>query len=132
MGVGEKANDTQAAGRQLVVRINNELRQALTLRAEAEQIGRRKLSRLYRALLWAGLDGDTIKTWGRALDELGGLRENLSRVGGNLNQVAHWLNAKGSLKDKELLAAIEELRPAVKQCYAIVKELKDGIVQRNR
>lgn len=112
------------------VKIDDELRQAIAARAEREKIAPRKHSRLYRALLRAGLVGDTFKTWGRALDTLDELHENLSRVGGNLNQVAHWLNAKGHLKDKDLLAVIDELRPTVKQCYAIVKELKDGIVRR--
>lgn len=132
MGGGGKVVERQAMNVQLVIRVDNELNAALAARAAAEKISRRKRSRLYRALLRAGLEGDALKTWGRASDVLGGLCADLSRIGGNLNQVAHWLNAKGSLKDPELLAALDDLRPTVKQCYAIAKELKNDIVQRGR
>lgn len=134
MGGGVKKQ--ASGGRRLTtfvgIKIDDELREAIQARVASEKIAARKHSRLYRALLRAGLEGDTFKTWGRALDELGALQQNLSRVGGNLNQVAYWLNAKDHLKDKEFLAAIEELRPAVKQCYAIVKELHHGLVRRTR
>jgi hypothetical protein len=114
------------------VRLDDELRQAIAARAEREKIAPRKVSRLYRALLRAGLEGDAFKTWGRALDELTTMHDNLHRIGINLNQVAHHLNAKGQLKDKDLTAALNELRPAVKKCYETLEELKHGIVRRVR
>lgn len=132
MGGGGKAVERRAMNVQLVVRIDNDLSAALAARAVAENIPRRKRSRLYRTLLRAGLVGGWIEGLDKTLTELKTLRGELSRIGSNLNQVAHWLNIKGSLKDKELLAALDELRPAVKQCCATVKEMKDGIIQRVR
>lgn len=114
------------------LKIDDELRQAIAARAEREQIAPRQHSRLYRALLRAGLEGDTFKTWGRGLDTIQDLHENLARIGGNLNQIAHHANAKGLVKDKELCAALDELRAAVRECDSDIMELRDGIIRRVR
>lgn len=114
------------------VKIDDELRQAIAERAQRENITPRRYSRLYRALLRAGLEGDTFKTWGRGLDTIQAVHENLARIGGNLNQIAHQANSKGLLRDNELRAVLAELRAAVRECDTRVMELGDGIIRRVR
>ncbi len=128
--MGEKVDGERAPGQQLVIRIDGELRQALTGRAASEQIGRRKLSRLYRALLWAGLTGTSLEAIAKALTELERVRNHLSRIGSNLNQVARRLNTEDELKERELYEAIKDLRPQFDRCQKLVTELQDGLIRR--
>ena len=46
--------------------------------------------------------------------------------------MALWLNAQDHLKEKELVAAIDALRPPLKKCTEAVTELRDGIIRRTR
>lgn len=130
--MGEKAMERRAMDAQLVVRVDGDLNAALAARAEAENIPRRKRSRLYRALLWAGLTGQEVGKLDQVLAELKRLQGNLARIGGNLNQVAYWLNSRQELKESDLLECIKELRPTLNECAGSVREVRDGIIRRSR
>lgn len=135
--VGEKENEEQesasaALSKHLTFRIDGELARDLAARVAAEGIEGRRLSRFYRALLRAGLAGGWLDGADKTLTELKALRGELSRIGGNLNQVAHWLNSRDELKDKELLEVVKELRPAINTCAELERGLYSGIIRRTR
>lgn len=135
--MGEKENEEQGQAsavlsKHLTFRIDGELARGLAARAAAEGIKGRRLSRFYRVLLRAGLAGDWIEGTDKTLTELKALRGELSRIGGNLNQVAHWLNTRDELKEGELMKTIKELRPAFNACAELGRELHHGLIRRTR
>lgn len=134
--MGEKEKSEPAArvniAPELHFLIDDELRLALQERARAEGVKQRKLSRFCRTLLRAGLAGGWLDGMDKTLTELKALRSELSRIGGNLNQVAHWINSRDELKEKDLLEAIKELRPAFNACTDLAKELHHGLIRRTR
>lgn len=131
-GVGVKETSKAKLNDVVRLRVGADLKSALRERAATKEMEGRKMSRLCRALLWAGLTGQETGKLDQAVAELERLRGNLARIGGNLNQVAYWLNSRHELKEKNLSECIKELRPALNECAGTVMELRDGLIQRIR
>lgn len=121
----------------ITVRVPVELRQRLEQRAReiAAATGRRvDLSKAARAVMEAGLEDAPLQD-ATALAELSAkleaMRLDLSRVGGNLNQLAHAFNLNGSLPADSLARTHDALRTEFGQLMALLREVQRGIHRRN-
>lgn len=59
------------------------------------------------------------------IDALGSLRRDLSRVGGNLNQLSHLFNIHNHVDDDELAKVHAELRAEFRRIMATLQELEN-------
>lgn len=121
----------------ITVRVPVELRQRLEQRAReiAAATGRRvDLSKAARAVMEAGLEDAPLQD-ATALAELSAkleaMRLDLSRVGGNLNQLAHAFNINGALPADSLARTHDALRTEFGQLMALLREVQRGIHRRN-
>lgn len=77
-----------------------------------------------------GGDAPSFDTYKRLADELSALRIELSRVGGNLNQIAHAVNLHDVVNGHRLDEAHQELRAQFNQLAAAVREVSRGLLHR--
>ena len=64
------------------------------------------------------------------IDALAGLRSDLARVGGNLNQLAHSFNIYERVDDKELRLNHEALQAEFRQIMAIMQGVERELYKR--
>lgn len=101
--------------------------------SETKAAGRRITpSAILKRALRAYLGGENVQHFDASgmLEELSRLRTDLSRVGGNLNQLAHSFNIYGKVDDKELRENHEALRVEFRQVIATLKELREELYKR--
>lgn len=72
----------------------------------------------------------SFETYKRLADEVSALRVDLSRVGGNLNQIAHAVNLHDVVDGRKLDDAHQELREQFNRLMAVVKEVSRGLLHR--
>lgn len=87
---------------------------------------------IIRRALRAYLDGRAPADLGGAIEALDRLRYDLSRVGGNLNQIAYAFNMDEGL-DRDALAIVhDQLRAEFKTLAVTLKELRHELQNKNR
>lgn len=101
--------------------------------SESKAAGRRITpSAILKRALRAYLGGENVQHFDASgmIEELAGLRSDLARVGGNLNQLAHTFNIYGQVDDKELRQNHEALRDEFRPIMAMLKEVRDELYKR--
>lgn len=101
--------------------------------SETKAAGRRITpSAILKRALRAYLSGENVQHFDTSgmIEELAGLRSDLARVGGNLNQLAHTFNIYGQVDDKELRQNHEALQGEFRQIMAMLKEIRDELHKR--
>jgi predicted transcriptional regulator len=101
----------------------------LDARAKRERV---KPSQVLRRALAAYLDGSrqplgSFEQIERFTADLAGLRSELARVGGNLNQLAHAFNMDEPLNTDELAVTHRELQTQFAALATLLKGVRDGI-----
>lgn len=113
----------------LRIRTSKALRAALD--AEAERMGVRVSEHIRRTLAASADPEDVLPVVALAdFKILEQLRLDLARLGGNLNQIAHHLNAGDPSGTGDLGAMLEALRPHFDTCVITVKGLRDELARR--
>lgn len=78
----------------------------------------------------ASAEAPSFDSYKRLADELSALRIDLSRVGGNLNQIAHAVNLHDLVDGRRLDESHQELREQFNRLMAVVKEVSRGLLHR--
>ena len=120
------------------IRFTEAEREALDLEAHRQYGAARKGGQLVRRYVQEGLARDrgevrespSFDTYKRLTDELSALRIELSRVGGNLNQIAHAVNLHDVVDGRRLDETHQELRDQFSRLAALVKEVSRGLLHR--
>lgn len=87
------------------------------------------IKRAMRAYLEGG-DGLPYFDATEMIDALRGLRLDLSRVGGNLNQLSHQFNIHNQVDDDELAKVHADLRVEFRQVMTVLKEIEVVLYKR--
>lgn len=87
------------------------------------------IKRAVRAYLEGG-DGLPYFDVTKMIDALHGLRLDLARVGGNLNQLSHQFNIHNQVDDDELAKAHADLRVEFRGVMATLKEIEVALYKR--
>lgn len=89
-------------------------------------------SSILKKALRAYLDGDYVQVVeaGEILNALSGLKNDLARVGGNLNQLAHVFNMESRVDGGELQKNHEALQTKLRQVMCTIREVERELYKR--
>lgn len=107
-----------------------EKRAASESRAAGRPVSHAKIvKRALRAYLDGG-DGQPYFDATELIEALKGLRLDLSRVGGNLNQLSHQFNIHNQVDDDELAKSHADLRVEFRRVMTVLKEIEVVLFKR--
>ena len=105
-----------------------DLKELAQKRVETEGI--KNLSVLVRSavrLYLTGASQGELRQLERLIEELIGFRRDFSRVGGNLNQLTHFFNRSGELRESELRQMHMRLQAEFKTIIALLREIESEL-----
>lgn len=101
--------------------------------SETKAAGRRITpSAILKRALRTYLGGENVQHFDASgmIEELAGLRSDLARVGGNLNQLAHIFNMESRVDKSELQKNHEALQTGFRQVIGTLKEVREELYKR--